>query len=135
MISHFKKEFAAIDRSSGQLRSFGLIVGGIVLAIGGWFEYMGGGAHVAVFAVGGGLVLLGLLLPRILLLPYLLWMGLALVLGMIVSPVVFALLYYIFLTPIGILMRIFRKPAPKDPVSYWIPREKGWTKESMEKLF
>ena len=56
-----------------------------------------------------------------------LWMRLGLLLGAIVSPIVLGIIFFGIFTPIGILMRLFRRDELrlkfKDRSSHWIVRE------------
>ena len=56
------------------------------------------------------------------------WMGLAAAISKVTTPVVMGVLYFLVLTPIGLLLRAFghRPLAPSRGVSSaWIPREHG----------
>jgi hypothetical protein len=73
-------------------------------------------------------LVLGLAWPRILAPLNRIWTRLGLFLGMIVSPVVLGLMYFVVVTPIGVLMRCLGKDPlrlRRDPgtKSYWIMRE------------
>jgi len=56
---------------------------------------------------------------------YCVWMSLTLVLGYLVAPVIFFLLYYLIFTPYGFFLKLCGrdvlqlKPKPSD--SYWVP--------------
>ncbi len=56
------------------------------------------------------------------------WLKLGLLLGQIVSPIAMAILFFLVITPIGLLMRVFGKASMRvqfDPKmsSYWVPRD------------
>ena len=58
-----------------------------------------------------------------------LWSGFGLLLGNIVAPIVMGLVFFLVVTPVGIVMRILgkdliRKKLNKNNKSYWIKREK-----------
>lgn len=84
---------------------------------------------------------IGIEVTRLLRPLYRVWMGLALVIGAIVSTVLLSVIYYLLMTPIGLLMRLFGKdPMSRniDPSakSYWVVREKESNiKERLEQLF
>lgn len=104
-----------------------MLVGGLFAALGGWWLWRGKFALAAAILLGGGLLLvtLGALSPRALTLPYRLWMGLAERLSRVVTFVVLAVVYYLVVTPIGLVKRA----AGWDPLerraaaaaSYWRP--------------
>lgn len=55
------------------------------------------------------------------------WMGLGVALSRITAPVFYALVYWLLLTPMGVLRRTFgRSPLARDPEasSYWVARER-----------
>lgn len=111
----------------GSDRSFGLIVGGILAAIGA-YQYFAGGALFLWFLVPGLLLAAtGLIYPSVLHPLNVGWMKLGLLLGRIVTPIVMFLVYVISIVPIGLLLRISGKDllglnrgTEKD--SYWIER-------------
>ena len=125
-------------------RSFGLIVGGILVAIAGYRlfrEPVIDPLSAGLLAVGGPLVLLGLVLPAPLAPLNRAWLQLGLCLSRIGNPLVMALIFYVTISPIGLAMRL----AGKDPLqrrwssaarSYWIPRSPpGPGPESMTQQF
>ena len=77
-------------------------------------------------------VLIGLLcfaLPQIALPFYLFWYGIACSIGIVVSNVILAAVYYLTVTPVGLLLRIFGKDPMQrriDPAAqtYWQDAEK-----------
>lgn len=67
-----------------------------------------------------------------------LWIKFGEILGAIIAPIVMALVYFIFLTPISLLVRIFGKDLleiklNKNKETYWIDRKKKFG--SMHKQF
>jgi len=65
------------------------------------------------------------------------WIKLGEMLGKIISPIVMALIFFLILTPLSLIIRIFGKDLLKIKFSkdnsYWIKREKNIT--SMDKQF
>jgi len=90
-------------------REFGLLVGAIFAALGGWWLYRQKFLPVAegFVALGGVLLVAGALVPRFLVVPRRLWMAFAERLGQVVSTVILALVYFLVLTPIGLVKRAF----------------------------
>lgn len=109
----------------GSDRSFGLVVGGILAAIGGYQFFTGSSLYPWFATPGVILVVLGLVLPKLLHPLNILWTKLGLLLGRIVTPLVMFLVYAISVVPIGLLLRLFGKDLlrlkPADG-SYWIER-------------
>jgi hypothetical protein len=65
-----------------------------------------------------------------------LWIKFGILLGKIISPIVMGLVFFIVVTPIGILIRIFKKDVmglKRGASSYWISRE--YKLQSMKKQF
>ena len=82
---------------------------------------------IAWLAFAAGLALAALSAPRILAAPNRAWFALGLWLSKVVSPVVIGAMFLLVVTPVGLLMRLFRH----DPLrirsgaqsSYWIRRD------------
>jgi len=108
-------------------REFGLLVGGVLAALGGWWLFRGRfpTAAPAALSIGALLALLGVVAPRTLAVPYRLWMGAAERVSRVVTLLVLSIVYFLVLTPIGLAKRAFgwdpleRRAAPSD--SYWSP--------------
>ncbi|MFW5870177.1 MAG: SxtJ family membrane protein [Candidatus Sumerlaeota bacterium] len=109
-----------------QLRTFGLTLFVMFPLAGAFFAARGESFSWAVFiaaAAIGCLVELSVLafepLARLL---YKAWMGLALVLGYVVGPVVISIIYYLVITPIGLALRL----TGKDPMQRRRPEGSCW---------
>jgi hypothetical protein len=93
-----------------QLRSFGLIVGGIFAAIGLWPSLFHGMSYRSWSLVLAGLLILpALAFPKILALPHKGWMALSELLGWINTRIILGVIFFVLLTPIGIIRRLFGK--------------------------
>jgi polyferredoxin len=107
-----------------ELRKFGvaMIIGfGVLAALAYlWWELP---TLALVFAIVGGVAgLLGLSGTRAAMIVYLPWMAIAFVMGNIVSRVLVAAFFYLMITPMGLLMRVFGKDALQRKnrrASYW----------------
>jgi hypothetical protein len=112
------------------LRRFGLLVGGVLLALGLWL-----GRHAdhpapldLLILVGGALVLAGALRPAWLAGPYRGWMALAFTLGWFTSRLLLVAIFLLVVTPIGLVARLagkrFLDLAPdRGAASYWVRRD------------
>jgi polyferredoxin len=102
--------------------------------------YWHGKLHTALWVGIPGAILFffGAVSPRVLVPFYTLWMGLGVLLAAVLGTVILSILYYVLVTPIGLLVLLFKGNPLHHRAkegSYWIPRERGWDKTSMEKLF
>ncbi|MCA1565431.1 MAG: SxtJ family membrane protein [Acidobacteria bacterium] len=108
-------------------RDFGLLVGSVFLAIGGWWFYRGRfpTPASALLITGATLALLGAIYPKALVVPNRLWMGMAEGMGFVMTRVILGVVFFLFVTPIGLLRRCFggdplgRRAARAE--SYWKP--------------
>jgi hypothetical protein len=108
-------------------RKFGLTVGIAFLVLGGVSRWRGHEvAPVVLWILGGGLTLSGALAPTLLGPVYRAWMGLAHLLSRVTTPLFMGVVYFLVITPMGALMRIFGKNPlvhRLDNGSYWITRK------------
>ena len=106
-------------------KEFGLIVGGILMLLAGWWLYRGKFVDTAyiILAVGALLVSFALLFPRALVYPNKAWMLLAEGLSFITTRVILGIVFFLIVTPIGVIKRwmgwnpLSRRGARRD--SYW----------------
>ena len=125
------QEIRELDVGKKPVRSFGYLVGGALMAlalVGLWRR--GGAANVTVYVLlgsGGALAALAFAAPAVLRPLYRVWMGLALVLGFIMTRVILTLVFFLIITPVGGIMRALGKnPLPRRPDrsadTYWIKK-------------
>ena len=124
-----KEEIKLIKETSSDLRKFGITVGTVLILIGALLYYLGKSSSIYFITAGGILVLAGLLVPKLLKPLNRVWMILAIILGWIMTRVILIILFYLVVTPTGILARIFRKDFlklqfDKSAGSYWELRNK-----------
>jgi len=106
-------------------RQFGLLVGGVFLLLAGWWTFRGRFSAVAPYAavLGALLFVLGAVVPRALYWPNRGWMALAEALSYVSTRVVLAIVFFLAVTPIGIVKRMTgwdplrRRGRPAS--SYW----------------
>ena len=81
-------------------------------------------------------LILGLVNSSILTPLNLLWFKFGMLLGRVVSPIIMALVFFVVVTPTGLIMRLFQKDLiklkKKDKKSYWIERK---SKSEMKNQF
>jgi len=101
-----------------ELRSFGLLVGGVFSVIGLW-PMMIHGASLRLWAVGvGGLLIAsGGLVPHLLAPVYKGWMWIGHILGWINTRILLGFIFYGLITPIGIVFRLMGKDTMRQAFS------------------
>ena len=125
-----RAEIQELDTSPRNLRKFGLVVGGVFGLLAVWFWWRGKAFYPYVLIPGVSLVVFGLIWPKLLKQVYVIWMSLALVLGLIVSTALLTILFYLVVTPVGLVARLCGKDflsQKLDPNanSYWIERDRS----------
>ena len=142
-IKEISKEIKALDTSSKEIRKFGLVIA-IALGVIGSFVYVKFGNFDVVgwlWGIGLLFLILGFILPSVLRPVYRIWMLLAYFIGGIVSRVILTVLFYVVLTPTGLVLRLFGKDVldqrfEKDRESYWIKKDlSDHTKDQYGKMY
>jgi hypothetical protein len=112
-----------------ELRQFALVMTGGLGLIGTAALLKGRPAGPYLLAIAGLFLLLGILSPKSLRWPYALWMAFAFVLGQIVTTIILTLLFFVVITPMGLLMRLLGKDLLQkrwkqaEASSYWMHRK------------
>ena len=119
-------------------RSFGILFFIVFLLIAFWPLTKQGEVNLYLISIALIFFVLGILNSKILSPLNKEWIKLGEILGRIVAPVVMAIVYFIILTPISLLVRLFGKDLigmkfSNDINSYWIKRKKNLG--SMDKQF
>lgn len=125
--------------SPAEGRRFGLLVGGAFLALGAVLRLRHHEtAATGALVLGGALVLAGLLLPGRLGPVYRGWMALALAISKVTAPIFMGAIYFLVLTPSGLLARLFgHRPLsrPSSAPTYWQSRPAGARRGDMNHQF
>jgi hypothetical protein len=113
--------------SAAEGRKFAVTVGAAFAVLGGvlWWRGLARVATV-LFSVAALLLLAGLLIPGRLTVVYRYWMGLALLISKVTTPLFLGVIYYLVFTPFGVVRRALGKNSlARDSAqpSYWVPRE------------
>ena len=130
-----------LKTGAGDLRKFGLTVGGVFIFLGVLLFFRHGSSYPAFCGAGVLLAAFGVIWPRALKYVYIAWMALAFVLGFVMSNVILTLLFFLFVTPIGLLARLFQKDFlarkwDKQAASYWIQYDRKMkTADTYERQF
>ena len=125
-------------KSQSSNKSFGLLFFVVFLIIGLWPLKNGESLNYYFIIVSVVFLILGLLNSKLLSPLNKSWIKLGEILGIIIAPIVMALVYFAILTPISIIVRVFGKDLLglkffKEKETYWIKRKKNLG--SMKKQF
>ena len=129
------------DLQGSSDRSFGFVFTGFFALVGGVKLYTGHAWSLYWFAGAATFLAAALLAPRILAPLNRLWLKFALLLYAVMNPLTMALLFFLVVTPIGVVMRLagkdfLRKRLEPDASSYWLPRDPpGPAPDSMKQQF
>ena len=121
----------------GTEKNFGLVFSAVCFIVCVYFWLNDRNIYPFFLIVSFILMCLAFFYPKILKVPNKLWFKLGLLLGMIVSPIVMGTIFFLTVTPTGIIMRLLGKDILKQKKtrlnSYWINKEKN--QSSMENQF
>ena len=122
----------------GSEKNFGFIFTIFFVVIGIYPLWYGNNIRLWSLVLAFIFLFISIFLPRVLIVPNKLWFIIGKLLGNIVSPIIILLLYFLTVTPTGIIMRLLGKDLiglklNKSTKSYWIEREKSL--DSMEDQF
>jgi len=138
MIRTGEKSLTLTEKS--ELRKFGLIVGCIFLALGLSPILKGKDSNFFMIVPAIILIFLAVILPKILLPFYRVWMRLGTILGKINSFIILSLIFYFVLTPLGIVKKAFKIDLEKfahktNKTSHWIKKLPSNPKDDMKRTF
>ena len=119
-------------------RSFGLVFFIVFLIIGLWPLANGGSVRFWSLIIALIFLFLGILNSKILTPLNVLWSKFGELLGIVIAPIVMGIIFFLVVTPTGLIMRMFGKDLLRNKFqinneSYWIKREKN--KSTMKKQF
>ena len=135
------EEIKNIKSEKSDLRKFGITIGTIFLIVAGFFFWKEKESFQLFLTIGITLFAVGIVIPVILKPVYWVWMVFATVLGWFMTRVILSLLFYVILTPIGLIARSFGKQFldlkwNKTDSTYWnYHSESIFKKENYEKQF
>ena len=130
------EEIKNIKSEKKDLCQFGIIFAVVFGLLGVWFFWRGQTYYFYLFIISALFLSFAFILP-VFLRPFdKLWMGLALVIGWITTRIILAILFYLVISPIGLLGKLFGKEFLKLKFkkekldTYWIKNEGKKTKKS-----
>lgn len=131
IIQVLKSEIRHIEANKKALRSFGIVVGGVVALLDVYFYWKNAFVLTNLIQVLGisafALMILGAFLPLLLRPIYKVWMSIAVVMGFVMTNVILCVFFLTLITPIGLFRRMLGKDDMKrkwnDEInSYWQPK-------------
>jgi len=117
-----------VPTTMGSERSFGFVVGGILLVIALWPLHAGEQPHWWALVPALPLIALAAIRPALLAPLNKLWFKLGMLLGRVVSPIVLGIVYFVWITPFALVLRLMKKKLlaldfEPQAKSYWIIRQ------------
>jgi hypothetical protein len=116
-------------KSQSSNRSFGLLFFIVFIVVGLWPITKGETANIYLIIISLFFLIFGLINSKILSPFNKAWVKFGEILGLIIAPIIMALVYFIILTPISLILRMFGKDLlglkfMKKKDTYWIKRVK-----------
>ncbi len=135
------EEIKNIKQGKNDLRKFGITVGIVFGLLGVLFWRLDKYSYIYLLILSAAFISLGIAMPILLKPVHKVWMAVAILMGWFVTRVILAILFYVVVTPIGLVMRCFGKKFldltfDRNSDSYWIPKKKmKLKKENYEKQY
>lgn len=135
------EEIRNIKSGKKELRQFGYTMGTVLGILGVLFLWRGKEWYPYFISLSVVFLVLAIVIPICLKPIQKLWMIIAVLLGWFMTRVILSLLFYLVITPIGLIMRVcgkdfLNRSFDKNNDSYWIPRKTAThSKEDYEKQF
>jgi len=112
----------------GSNRNFGFVIAAVFAIVCGVQLWLGSSLYWAWLLAAGVFAALAVLMPRVLQPLNILWFRFGISLHHIVTPMILGLMFFLVITPIGILLRVIgNRPLnlrfDRGSRTYWIPRD------------
>ena len=125
-------------KSQSSNRSFGILFFLVFLILSLWPLKSGNNLNFYFFVISVIFLILGALNSKLLSPLNKAWIKFGEILGLIIAPIVMGLVYFVILTPVSLIVRLFGKDLLglkfiNENETYWIKRKKSLT--SMDKQF
>jgi len=124
-----KEELKHIDNSDEAVKKTGLTVGVVLILVSLLLWYLDKTSFIYFSIIGGLFVILAIIAIPVLRPFHKLWMMLALAMGFVMSRVILTILYYLVLTPIGLLAKIVSKKFM--PIGFDKNEKTSWEKRDL----
>ena len=109
-------------------KNFGIVFGTFFLILGIYIFFFLNSTNFIIFLISIFFYLFSFFYPKIFTIPNNIWHKFGLILNKITSPIIMGIIFYLVVTPTGIIMKILRKDLLKQKLikskkSYWIERK------------
>ena len=122
-------EIKNIKTNTKNIRSFGITIGIILFSVSALLYYYSENYYQILLFIASGFLWLSIIIPILLKPVYLVWMSFAVILGWIMTRVILSSLFYLIITPIGIITRLlgedFLELKTSNSDSYWNERDRS----------
>ena len=117
------EEIKNIPNSNKDIKSFGITIGIILFIISGLLMYYNKDSYQIIAIIASTFIGLGLISPIFLKPIYFVWMTFAAILGWVMTRVILSIVFYLILTPIGLITKIlgedFLDLKKRESDSHW----------------
>lgn len=139
-MSWINEEYQALDQSPRALRRFGLTIGFVILVLSSLFLWRHRGVGWPLVLIGAVFLLVAGLIPMTRKGTHSSWIVFSRVLGWIVTRILLTIVFFLVVTPIGLLQRFFGRRAIEvafrdNTISYWQERTTSPGPGDYEKQF
>jgi hypothetical protein len=125
--------------TAAQGRRFAFAVGGAFLLFAGIMLWRGARFGQWILGpIGAALIIAGIAVPTRLGPVERAWMAFALAISKVTTPIVMGVLYFVVITPAGVVARLFGHNSltrARTPNSAWVPRAPGASRGDLERKF
>ena len=116
-------------KTKSSVKSFGILFFIVFLLIGVWPLLNDNNLRIWSLVLSAIFLILGLIESKILIPLNKYWIKFGQLLGKIIAPIIMAIIFFLVLTPISLMLKIFKKDVlrlafSKKIESYWIQRDK-----------
>ena len=123
-----RQDIRELKTGPRDLRKFGLMVGGVFIALGFLFFLRHKSNYLFFVWPGVALIVFGAIAPRLLKYPYLAWMTVAFAIGFVMARILLTACFFFLVTPIALIARLFGKDFlsrkwQSQATTYWIQCE------------
>ena len=131
MIDEVREQLKQLDQSRDALKKYGYTMTGALAVLGALLHFLSKrhpNADLWLWGAGAAFLVVSLVAPTLLKPLHFPWMALTYFLGAIMNRVVLSVVFFLAVTPIAILARLFRgdflhQKLDPDATTYWIKRE------------